>query len=81
MSSPRELPICAGRLHLGGTMALSGAAAQAATFHRDARSQAQQNTRWFSGSGGNGDSGGNGRDGDAPAWSLSRRALPDGKPR
>jgi len=43
MSSPRELPICAGRLNLGGTMALSGAAAQAAACNRDARSQAQQN--------------------------------------
>jgi len=49
MSSPRELPICAGRLHLGGTMALSGAAAQAAAFNRDARSQAQQNARLLSG--------------------------------
>jgi hypothetical protein len=43
MSSPCKLPICAGRFHLGGTMALSGAAAQAAAFNRDARSQAQQN--------------------------------------
>jgi hypothetical protein len=50
MSSPRELPIWAGRLHLGSTMALSGAAAQAAVFNRDARSQAQQNARLLSGS-------------------------------
>jgi hypothetical protein len=50
MSSPRELPICAGRLYLGGTMALSGAAAQAAACNRDARSQARQNARLLSGS-------------------------------